>query len=74
METIASRDGTVIAYDRVGAGPPVVVVAGASCDRGAQATLAGALARQVLADQDHHVDPEAIAPVVARFAGAAARA
>ncbi|MBC3982841.1 hypothetical protein H8N01_09730 [Streptomyces sp. AC536] len=47
METIASRDGTVIAYDRVGAGPPVVVVAGASCDRGAQATLAGALGRHM---------------------------
>ncbi|MBC3990080.1 alpha/beta hydrolase [Streptomyces sp. AC563] len=47
MEKIASRDGTVIAYDRVGVGPPVVVVAGASCDRGAQATLAGALARHM---------------------------
>ncbi|QKW54838.1 alpha/beta hydrolase [Streptomyces buecherae] len=47
MEKIASRDGTVIAYDRVGAGPPVIVVAGASCDRGVQATLAGALARHV---------------------------
>jgi pimeloyl-ACP methyl ester carboxylesterase len=33
METTTSADGTVIAYDRAGHGPPLVVVAGALCDR-----------------------------------------
>ena len=32
METTRSADGTVIAYDRAGAGPPLVVVVGAFCD------------------------------------------
>jgi pimeloyl-ACP methyl ester carboxylesterase len=30
---VVSRDGTVIAYDRVGSGPPVVLVLGALCSR-----------------------------------------
>jgi pimeloyl-ACP methyl ester carboxylesterase len=33
METTRSADGTIIAYDRAGAGPPLVVVVGAFCDR-----------------------------------------
>lgn len=33
METTKSADGTVIAYDRSGDGPPLVVVLGAFCDR-----------------------------------------
>ena len=33
METTKSADGTVIAYDRIGEGPPLVVVVGAFCDR-----------------------------------------
>jgi len=33
METTKSADGTVIAYDRAGDGPPLVVVVGALCDR-----------------------------------------
>lgn len=33
METARSADGTVIAYDRVGEGPPLVVSVGAFCDR-----------------------------------------
>lgn len=33
METTKSADGTVIAYDRAGAGPPLLVVLGAFCDR-----------------------------------------
>ena len=32
-ETTKSADGTVIAYDRAGAGPPLVVTLGAFCDR-----------------------------------------
>ena len=33
METTKSADGTVIAYDRTGDGPPLVIVLGAFCDR-----------------------------------------
>jgi pimeloyl-ACP methyl ester carboxylesterase len=33
METTKSADGTVIAYDRAGDGPPLVIVLGAFCDR-----------------------------------------
>lgn len=33
METTKSADGTVIAYDRAGEGPPLVVAVGAFCDR-----------------------------------------
>jgi pimeloyl-ACP methyl ester carboxylesterase len=34
METTKSADGTVIAYERTGDGPPLVVTVGAFCDRG----------------------------------------
>jgi pimeloyl-ACP methyl ester carboxylesterase len=33
METTKSADGTLIAYDRTGDGPPLVVAVGALCDR-----------------------------------------
>ena len=33
MKTVTSADGTTIAYDRLGDGPPVVVVGGAAADR-----------------------------------------
>ncbi len=33
METTKSADGTVIAYDRTGDGPPLVIALGAFCDR-----------------------------------------
>ncbi len=33
METTKSADGTVIAYDRAGEGPPLIVTLGAFCDR-----------------------------------------
>ena len=44
MNTVSSTDGTVIAYDRAGAGPVVVFVAGAFNDRATLAPLADALA------------------------------
>ena len=44
METVTSRDGTTIAFDRMGDGPPVVLVSGGSTDRQANAPLADALA------------------------------
>ena len=44
MDTITSADGTTLAFDRLGAGPPVVIVPGATCTRGVTAPLAQALA------------------------------
>ncbi len=44
METVTSADGTTIAFDQLGEGPPLVLVAGASCDRSIDAQLAAALA------------------------------
>jgi pimeloyl-ACP methyl ester carboxylesterase len=44
METVTSRDGTTIAFDRIGAGPPVVLVSGGSVDRTSNAALAQELA------------------------------
>ena len=44
METVTSKDGTAIGFDRLGSGPPVVLVCGASVARGANARLAELLA------------------------------
>ena len=44
MHTTTSADGTVIAYDRTGSGPPLVLVVGAFCDRYTTKPLAGLLA------------------------------
>ncbi len=44
MHTVTSKDGTTIAFDRLGAGPPVVLVCGGSTDRMANADLASHLA------------------------------
>jgi pimeloyl-ACP methyl ester carboxylesterase len=44
METVTSKDGTEIAFDRVGEGPPIVLVSGGSVDRSSLAPLAQELA------------------------------
>jgi pimeloyl-ACP methyl ester carboxylesterase len=44
METVTSKDGTRIAFDRLGSGPPIVFVSGASVDRTSNARLAELLA------------------------------
>ncbi|HEX7246490.1 MAG TPA: alpha/beta hydrolase [Actinomycetota bacterium] len=44
METVRSQDGTSIAFDRLGDGPPVVLVGGGSVDRASNAPLADLLA------------------------------
>lgn len=44
MQTVTSKDGTTIALDRLGEGPPVVLVCGGSVDRMSDAALAQELA------------------------------
>jgi alpha/beta hydrolase family protein len=44
MENVTSSDGTTIALDRLGEGPPVILVCGASTSRMANAGLAAVLA------------------------------
>jgi pimeloyl-ACP methyl ester carboxylesterase len=44
VEEVTSKDGTTIAFDRTGAGPPLVLVGGALADRSAAAPLAALLA------------------------------
>ena len=43
MNTVTSADGTLIAFDRFGDGPPVIMAAGAFNDRSATEPLARAL-------------------------------
>jgi pimeloyl-ACP methyl ester carboxylesterase len=44
MEMVTSKDGTTIAFERLGSGPPVVLVCGGSVDRTADAAIAQELA------------------------------
>jgi pimeloyl-ACP methyl ester carboxylesterase len=44
MQTVLSSDGTTIAFDRLGDGPPVILVCGGSVDRMSNAPLAALLA------------------------------
>ena len=44
MNTVTSKDGTTIAFDRMGEGPPVILVCGGSVDRTADARIAEELA------------------------------
>jgi pimeloyl-ACP methyl ester carboxylesterase len=44
LHTVRSADGTTIAFDRVGSGPPLLFVTGALCDRNTFAPLAAVLA------------------------------
>jgi pimeloyl-ACP methyl ester carboxylesterase len=46
MDSVTSKDGTTIAFDRLGDGPPVILVSGGSVDRGSNAPLADLLAKQ----------------------------
>jgi pimeloyl-ACP methyl ester carboxylesterase len=49
MDKVRSSDGTTIAFDRLGAGPSVILVSGASTARGIHAQLAELLAGQFTA-------------------------
>src|SRR5687768_2395987 len=44
MDQVTSRDGTTIAFERLGHGPPVVLVSGGSVDRTSNGPLADQLA------------------------------
>lgn len=44
MRSVTSKDGTRIAFDRVGDGPPVILISGATADRRWNTSLADALA------------------------------
>src|SRR5262245_2704630 len=44
MNSVTSNDGTVITFDRLGHGPPVILVCGGSVDRMSNASLAALLA------------------------------
>jgi pimeloyl-ACP methyl ester carboxylesterase len=44
VQTVISRDGTKIAYDKLGSGPPVILVNGALSDRAASSDLASLMA------------------------------
>jgi pimeloyl-ACP methyl ester carboxylesterase len=46
LQHVTSRDGTMIAYDRLGDGPPVVLVCGGSVDRMSNAGLAAILSSE----------------------------
>jgi pimeloyl-ACP methyl ester carboxylesterase len=45
MDKVTSRDGTKIAFDRLGDGPPVILVCGAMCDRALMRPTAEELAK-----------------------------
>src|SRR5918998_5297842 len=45
MDKVTSSDGTQIAFDRLGDGPPVIVVGGAMCDRALTGSTAEELAK-----------------------------
>jgi pimeloyl-ACP methyl ester carboxylesterase len=46
MDNVTSKDGTTIVFDRLGNGPPVILVSGGSVDRSSNAPLADVLASQ----------------------------
>jgi pimeloyl-ACP methyl ester carboxylesterase len=49
MEQVTSKDGTTIAFDRLGEGPAVILVSGGSVDRSSLAALADLLSRHFTA-------------------------
>ena len=45
MDKVTSSDGTPIAFERLGDGPPVILVCGATCDRALMHPTAEELAK-----------------------------
>jgi hypothetical protein len=56
MEMITAPDGSSLAFDQVGSGPPLILVSGAMCDRRTDAALAVALARTAAGRRPTTVD------------------
>jgi hypothetical protein len=56
MEKVTSRDGTAIAFDRLGEGPPVILVCGAMCDRALMRPTAEELAKRFTAQDGEDLD------------------
>ena len=50
MDKVPSKDGTTISFERLGSGPPVVLVCGGSVDRSSNAPLAVEALRYLGAD------------------------
>jgi pimeloyl-ACP methyl ester carboxylesterase len=48
VERVRSKDGTTVAFDRLGNGPTVIVVGGATCDRAMTRPLAEQLAQRFI--------------------------
>jgi hypothetical protein len=72
MNTVTSGDGTTIAFERFGEGPPVILVGGASpewmIDVGRQTSDGLPIGRlDVLESQEHVVPPEILAPLLTEF-------
>ena len=66
MDTVVSADGTAIAVDRYGAGPPVIMAAGAFNTRAATEPLARALQEQCFPAAKTHVQVTAAMTVYRR--------
>lgn len=67
METVTSADGTKIAYEKTGEGPPLILTAGALTDRAAQRPLAEAIGNRCTVfnfDRRGRGDSENQGPVV----------
>ena len=48
MESVRSKDGTTVAFDRLGNGPTVIVVGGGTCDQAMTRPLPEQLAQRSL--------------------------
>jgi hypothetical protein len=48
VESVHSKDGTTVAFDRLGNGPTVIVVGGGTCDRAMNQPLPEQLAQRSL--------------------------
>jgi hypothetical protein len=48
MESVTSRDGTTIAHETYGQGPPLITVCGATCDRALMRPTAQALSQHFM--------------------------
>jgi hypothetical protein len=75
MDSVTSRDGTLIAYERAGQGPAVILVGGGLLDpanffHDAGNAVAAAVPhaeRRTIEIQGHVADPKVLAPILKGF-------